>query len=149
MTLVGLGITAMITIAVSKFDAIATPANPAENILTIGDAAISRLPLSTHTFAYMLGYFVFVLSKNSMVSDNALLITTLTLILAGDLYYNMKKSSLNTFMAMLIGIFGGVTWGAIMPNTMRFVPQSYDQSKCNVKKGIYRCRIKRTGEIVN
>jgi hypothetical protein len=148
MTLVGLGITAIITIAVSRLDYFKSP-NVSDTLLTFNETALSKLPLSTHTFAYMLGYFVFVLSKNDLVSNNALLISALTIILGGDLYYNNSiNNGVNAFMATIIGIFGGVIWGAIMPNTMRMVPQSYDQSKCNVKKGIYRCRIKRTGEIV-
>jgi positive regulator of sigma E activity len=97
----------------------------------------------------MLGYFVYVIVKNDMVSSNALLISALTLILVGDLTFQLKNSS-NGYVIIpaIIGSLLGWAWAAMLPKKTQMVPQSYEQSKCNVKKGIYRCRIRRTGEIV-
>ncbi len=148
MALVGLGISAIITIGVSRLDFFQSP-SPSATLLTFNETALSKLPLSTNTFAYMLGYFIFVTTKSDIVSSNGFLLTVLTIILGGDLYYNSSiNNGVNAFVATILGFFGGFSWAAIMPKEMKMIPQSYDQSKCNVKKGIYRCRIKRTGEIV-
>lgn len=146
MALVGLLLTAGITIMVSRF--IPTAQNPSDTILTFEGWNISNLPLSTHTFAYMLGYFVYVIVKNDVVSSNGLLISALTLILVGDLGYQLANANNYAIIPAIIGTLLGVAWAAMLPKTAQMVPQSYEQSKCNVKKGIYRCRIRRTGEIV-
>ena len=148
MALVGLLITTIITIMVSRFIPNLSQ-TPSDTILTFEGWKISNLPLSTHTFAYMLGYFVYVIVKNDMVSSNALLISALTLILVGDLTFQLKNSS-NGYVIIpaIIGSLLGWAWAAMLPKKTQMVPQSYEQSKCNVKKGIYRCRIRRTGEIV-
>ncbi len=147
MALVGLLLTTGITIMVSRF--IPTTQNPSDTILTFEGWNISNLPLSTHTFAYMLGYFVYIIVKNDIVSSNGLLISALTLILVSDLTYQLANAN-NGFIIIpaIIGLGLGVAWAAMLPKTAQMVPQSYEQSKCNVKKGIYRCRIRRTGEIV-
>ena len=145
MALVGLLFTAIITIMVSRF---VPSQNPSDTILTFEGWNISNLPLSTHTFAYMLGYFVYVIVKNDMVSSNLLLIIALSAILVGDLVYQLANSNNYAIIPAIIGLLLGSLWAAMLPKTSQMVPQSYEQSKCNVKKGIYRCRIRRTGEIV-
>jgi hypothetical protein len=146
MVLVGLLLTTGITIMVSRF--IPTTQNPSDTILTFEGWNISNLPLSTHTFAYMLGYFVYVIVKNDMVSSNLLLIIALSAILCGDLVYQLANSNNYAIIPAIIGLLLGSLWATMLPKTAQMVPQSYEQSKCNVKKGIYRCRIRRTGEIV-
>lgn len=145
MALVGLLVTSIITIMVSRF---VPSQNPNNTILTFEGWNISNLPLSTHTFAYMLGYFVYVIVKNDMVSSNLLLIIALSAILGGDLVYQLANSNNYAIIPAIIGLLLGIAWAAMLPKTSQMVPQSYEQSKCNVKKGIYRCRIRRTGEIV-
>jgi len=146
MALIGLLVSAIITIMASRI--IPTTQNPSNTILTFEGWNISNLPLSTHTFAYMLGYFVYVIVKNDMVSSNLLLIIALSAILGGDLVYQLANSNNYAIIPAIIGLLLGSAWAAMLPKTSQMVPQSYEQSKCNVKKGIYRCRIRRTGEIV-
>jgi hypothetical protein len=72
----------------------------------------------------------------------------LSAILGGDVLYQLSRSNTNAVVSGIIGLLLGVSWAAMMPKSMQMVPQSYDQTKCNVKKGIYKCRIRRTGEVV-
>ena len=92
MALIGLLITSGITIAISRL--FASPMN-SDTLLTFEGWSISNLPLSTNTFAYMLGYFVYVIVKNDIVSNNILLIFALSAILGGDLTYQLAKENSN------------------------------------------------------
>ncbi len=145
MTLIGLLFVSGITVFVSRF----FPSQPPNDVLlTFEGWNISNLPLSTSTFAYMLGYFVYVIVKNDIASSNILLLLALSAILGGDVLYQLSRSNTNAVVSGIIGLLLGVSWAAMMPKSMQMVPQSYDQTKCNVKKGIYNCRIRRTGEVV-
>ena len=146
LVLVGLLITSIIVAIVSQFQVFKSNVLP--TVLTFENWNISNLPLSTSTFAYVLGYFVQVIIKNDIVSSNILLLVALTAILGGDLTYQLAHQQPYAIVSAIIGILLGIGWGAMLPKSMQMVPQSYDQSKCNVKKGIYRCKIKRTGEVL-
>lgn len=147
MALLGLLITALITAGVSRFFPNENTGNT--NLLTFEGWSISNLPLSTNTFAYMMGYFLYIIIQHDMVSSNVLLLFALSTILGGDLLYQSSIGNQIAIISAIIGVLLGLGWAAILPKTMQMVPQSADQSKCNSKKGVFRCRIKRTGEIVS
>lgn len=148
MALIGLTLTSIVVIIVSQLPVFTGTLPVESSILTFNNWNVSNLPLSTSTFAYMLGYFIMVIVKNDIVSSNTLLLIALSAILGGDLMYQLAKSQQYAIVSAIIGILLGVGWGAMLPKSMQMVPQSFEQSKCNVKKGIYRCKIKRTGEMV-
>ncbi len=147
LVLIGLSITSIIVSIVSQLQVFKS--NTLPTVLTFENWNISNLPLSTSTFAYVLGYFIQVIIKNDIVSGNTLLLVALSAILVGDLMYQLAHQQQFAIVSAIIGILLGIGWGAMLPKSMQMIPQSYDQSKCNVKKGIYRCKIKRTGEVLH
>ena len=89
LVLVGLIISSFITIGISKF--LDNPTNTAvlnvNEILIFNNSPLSNLPLSTHTFAFIFGYFIYVIVTNKVVYQNGLLITMVTLLVAIDIMY--------------------------------------------------------------
>ena len=99
LLLVGIMISSLITIAVSSFVVKGIEAKDTTkmddwyknlhdcNILTINETVLSFLPLSTHTFAFIFGYFIYVIVTNKLVIKNALLIAMVTILVFIDVLY--------------------------------------------------------------
>lgn len=153
LVLTGLLIASVIVIMVSSFlgDTIPSPINPLGKLLSFNGSPLSKLPLSTSTFGFMFAYFTTVIVKNDLVSNNWFLITALTVILAGDIVFQKTSGGMNNYAIIpaIIGGFVGLIWASILPKSSQMIPSSMEQSKCDTKKGIYRCRIRKTGEIIN
>lgn len=162
LVLVGLLLTSMITIGISQMPFIKSRYNdisgPTEayntlkqcSLITMDNQLLSYLPLSTHTIAYIFGYFIYVIVTNKLSQSNGGIIAILTLLLAVDIVYNFKNCAGElVFIPLIIGLLGGVTWGVMVGKKNQMIPKSEGSSKCSVNKGLYKCKIKKTGQVIN
>ena len=162
LVLVGLLLTSMITIGISQMPFIKSryhgDASEASaytllkqcNLITMDNQLLSYLPLSTHTIAYIFGYFIYVIVTNRLSQSNGGIIAILTILLAIDIVYNFKNCAGEfVFIPLIIGLLGGVTWGVIVGKKNQMIPKSEGSSKCSVTKGLYKCKIKKTGQVIN
>ena len=163
LLLVGIMISSLITIAVSSFVVKGIEAKDTTttmddwyknlhncNILTINETVLSFLPLSTHTFAFIFGYFIYVIVTNKLVIKNALLIAMVTILVFIDVLYNFNSCAKGyVLLPLIIGVFSGVIWALMIGKKNQMIPQEDGASKCNVTKGLYKCKIKRTGQVVS
>jgi hypothetical protein len=162
LLLVGIMISSLITIAVSSFVVKGIEAKDPDkmnkwyndlhncNILTINETVLSFLPLSTHTFAFIFGYFIYVIVTNKLVIKNALLIAMVTILVFIDVLYNFNSCAKGyVLLPLIIGVFSGVIWALMIGKKNQMIPQEDGASKCNVTKGLYKCKIKRTGQVVS
>jgi hypothetical protein len=120
------------------------------SLITINDTVLSYLPLSTHTFSFIFGYFIYVIVTNKLVVKNALLIAMVTILVFIDIAYNFNSCAGQfVIIPLIIGVFSGMIWAVILGKKNQMIPQEDGASKCSVTKGMYRCKIKRTGQIVS
>lgn len=153
LLLVGIMISSLITIGISKTSFISngmTDIDMSEcSLLTLNNTPLSNLPLSTHTFAFIFGYFIFVIVTNKLVTKNALLIAVLTILVFMDIVYNFNSCAKQfVIIPLIIGVFSGVIWAVIIGKRNQMIPHEDSASKCSVTKGMYKCKIKRTGQVV-
>ena len=162
LVLVGLLLTSMITIGISQMPFVKTNYNNAGgnidayntlkqcNLITMDNQLLSYLPLSTHTIAYIFGYFIYVIVTNKLSQSNGGIIAILTILLVIDIVYNFKNCAGQfVFIPLIIGLLSGVTWGVMVGKKNQMIPKSEGSSKCSVNKGLYKCKIKKTGQIIN
>jgi hypothetical protein len=155
LVLVGILLSSLLTIGASNFSFVQDEILSKKDkildcsILTINGGPLSYLPLSTHIFTFIWGYFLYSIIINSVVTNNGFLIALMTILVAIDFGYNWTGCVgwLWVFPA-LIGVMSGVLWAIIIGKNNQMVPQQDLASKCNVSKGMYRCKIKRTGQII-
>ena len=160
LLLVGIMISSLITIGVSHMPFVKEvwkDENSGEmtkmaecSLLTINNSILSYLPLSTHTFSFIFGYFIYVIVTNKLVVKNALLIALITILVFIDIVYNFNSCAEQyVIIPLIIGVFSGVIWAVILGKRNQMIPQEDGASKCSVTKGMYKCKIKRTGQIVS
>jgi hypothetical protein len=154
LLLVGIMVSSTMTMAVSQMEFVKTGMNSINmaecSLLTLNDTPVSNLPLSTHTFAFIFGYFIYVIVTNKLVVKNALLIAVITILVFIDIAYNFTSCAEGfVLIPLIIGVFSGVLWAVIIGKKNQMIPQEDGTSKCNVTKGLYKCKIKRTGQIVS
>ena len=155
LLLVGIMMSSLITIGVSQMEFITQGIKDAGidmsecSLLTLNDQPLSNLPLSSHTFAFIFGYFIFVIVTNKLVVKNALLISIVTILVFIDMVYNFNSCAKEfVLIPLIIGVFSGVLWAIIIGKKNQMIPQEDSASKCSVSKGMYKCKIKRTGQVV-
>jgi hypothetical protein len=155
LLLVGIMMSSLITIGVSQMEFITQGIKDAGinmsecSLLTLNDKPLSNLPLSSHTFAFIFGYFIFVIVTNKLVVKNALLISIVTILVFIDMVYNFNSCAQQfVLIPLIIGVFSGVLWAIIIGKKNQMIPQEDSASKCSVTKGMYKCKIKRTGQVV-
>jgi hypothetical protein len=156
LLLVGIMMSSLITIAVSQMEFITEGIKEAKinmsecSLLTLNDQPLSNLPLSSHTFAFIFGYFIFVIVTNKVVVKNALLISIVTILVFIDMVYNFNSCAQEfVLIPLIIGVFSGVLWAIMIGKRNQMIPQEDSASKCSVSKGLYKCKIKRTGQVVS
>ena len=161
LVLVGLLLTSMITIGISQMPFIKSRYSDTApddaynklkqcNLITMDNQLLSYLPLSTHTIAYIFGYFIYVIVTNRLSQSNGGIIAILTILLAIDIVYNFKNCAGEfVFIPLIVGLLGGVTWGVMVGKKNQMIPKSEGSSKCSVNKGLYKCKIKKTGQVIN
>jgi hypothetical protein len=155
LLLVGIMLSSLITIGISHMSFIKPEQLDITNmmkcsLLTLNNNVLSHLPLSTHTFAFIFGYFIYILVTNDLVVTNALLIAMITLLLFFDILYNLINcAKIYVVIPLIIGVFSGVLWAVILGTKNQMIPQEDLASKCSVTKGLYKCKIKSTGQIVS
>ena len=94
--------------------------------------------------------FIYVIVTNKLVVKNALLIAVITILVFIDIAYNFTSCAEGfVLIPLIIGVFSGVLWAVIIGKKNQMIPQEDGTSKCNVTKGLYKCKIKRTGQIVS
>lgn len=156
LLLVGIMVSSLITIGVSHMPSIkkiwdSNEQQMAEcSLLTLNNSVLSYLPLSTHTFAFIFGYFIYVIVTNRIVIKNWLLIAMITVLVFADVLYNFNKCAQQyVLIPLIIGVFSGVIWATMIGKKNQMIPQEDIASKCEVTKGLYKCKIKRTGQVVS
>lgn len=151
--LVGLLLSSVFTILVSKTQWVtSSPAIKPEmlqrcNLITFGGHVLSNLPLSTHTFAFIFAYFMYVTAVNKIASNNLFLLIVLGGILVVDIIFNFKNCAKEfVFVPLIIGAISGITWAGIVGKENQMLPKSTEsQESCKVNKNnVYNCKIKRS-----
>ncbi len=149
--LVGLLLSSIVTIAISRTQLI-TNSGVLDgdmlrrcNLITLGNQVLSYLPLSTHTFAYIFTYFLYVTITNSIAKNNIFLLTVLAVILAIDVVFNYRNCAQHfVLIPLLIGAISGILWAATIGKKNQMVPTKDPQSSCSVNKNVYNCKIKKS-----
>ena len=154
LLLIGIMVSSLITIGVSYIPNIKNKFNETQmiecSLLTLNNSVLSYLPLSTHTFAFIFCYFIYVIVTNKIVLNNWLLIAMITTLVFIDVLYNFKNCAKEyVLIPLIIGISTGVIWATIIGNKNQMIPKEDIASKCKVTKGLYKCKIKKTGQIVS
>lgn len=120
------------------------------NLITIGETPLSYLPLSTHTYFFLFGYFVYVMSINLVLARNWFLLLIMSFLLFVDGYYNYSACvGKMVLVPIIIGAVSGVSWAAIIGPKNHMIPLLSKKSQCSAHQSRYSCRIKRTGQVVN
>lgn len=120
------------------------------NVLTINGGPLSYLPLSTHIFAFVFAYFLYTTATNKVLTQNGLLVSLLGFLVFYDIFYNFNSCVGGyVFLPLIIGIISGILWAIIVGKKNQMIPQQDLASKCEVSKGMYRCKIKRTGQVIS
>jgi hypothetical protein len=170
LILVGIILSSLITIIVSKSQYIidnlfgfqgnnpgsATPETTiAEtlakcNLITIGETPLSYLPLSTHIYFFLFGYFCYVIGTNGVFARNWFLVLIMSILLSVDGYYNYSACVGNLVLVpIIIGVLSGVGWAVIVGPKNHMIPLLSKKTQCSAQTSRYNCRIKRTGQIIN
>jgi hypothetical protein len=142
-------------ISVSSLTASASETTIAEslakcNFITIGETPLSYLPLSTHIYFFLFGYFCYVIGVNGVFARNWFLILIMSILLSLDGYYNFNACVGNLVLVpIIIGVISGVGWAVIVGPKNHMIPLISTKSQCSAQQSRYSCRIKRTGQIVN
>ena len=106
------------------------------SLITMNDTVLSYLPLSTHTFSFIFGYFIYVIVTNKLVVKNALLIAMVTILVFIDIAYNFNSCAGQfVIIPLIIGVFSGMIWAVILGKKNQMIPQEDGASKCSVTKG--------------
>ena len=93
---------------------------------------------------------IYVIVTNKIVLNNWLLIAMITTLVFIDVLYNFKNCAKEyVLIPLIIGISTGVIWATIIGNKNQMIPKEDIASKCKVTKGLYKCKIKKTGQIVS
>ena len=165
MILIGVILSSLITIIVSKtgfiYDNLLdnTQTNAEQdfvtrisqcNFISIGQKPLSYLPLSTHIYFFLFGYFMYVMSKNVVLARNWFLIFIMCVLLSVDSYYNFNACvGKLVLVPIIIGLLSGVCWALIVGPKNHMIPLLSKKSQCSAQTSRYNCRIKRTGQIIN
>ena len=120
------------------------------NFITLGGSPLSYLPLSTYTYWFIFGYFVYVMNLNNVLAKNWGLMITMTILLVVDGYYNFS-ACVGSYILIpsIIGVLSGVMWAYIIGAKNHMIPMVSRKSQCGAQASRYSCRIKRTGQIVS
>ena len=114
------------------------------NVFTLGMSPISYLPLSTHIFWFIFGYFLYVLFINNILANNWFLLTSLSALLFFDAFYKRDACVGNfIFLPIFIGLLSGIAWAFFLPQKSHMVPSLSTQSQCSANKTRFNCKIKR------
>jgi len=147
--LLGLIMSSLITIFVSKSQTVSSNVNADNllkcNLITLGGTTLSNLPLSTHIFAFVFFYFIYVTGINFSMQNNALLLLLLAGILSVDVVFNYFNC-VNKFiwLPLIIGGVSGIVWAAMIGPKFHMVPKAESTPSCQVTNKSYGCKVKRT-----
>jgi len=147
--LLGLIISSLITIVVSKSPPIATNVDADKllkcNLITLGGTTLSNLPLSTHIFSFIFFYFIYVTRLNFSMQSNALLLFLLAGILTADVVFNYFNCvSQLIWLPLIIGGVSGFLWAVMIGPQFHMVPKAESTPSCKVTNKSYGCKVKRT-----
>ena len=119
------------------------------NIIMIGDEPLSFLPLSTHTFCFILGYFIMVLNAAKSFETNWLLLLVLSLLIAFDIYYNLNHcAGIYVWIPVIVGFVSGLLWAIIIGKKNHMVPKKANTTCSMNSSKNYKCTLKKNGELL-
>lgn len=117
----------------------------------------SNVPLSTNIFAFLLGYFIYILSapktkesQKSKWNSNWMLILFLLLLLLFDGIY-IYASGMNLVGWALpfgIGITFGILWAVTIGKSNWMVPKPVSGATCNPSDMKYSCKLSTSGTLI-
>lgn len=120
------------------------------NLIMLGNQPLSYLPLSTHTFAFALGYFSYIMKKTDTLQTNLLSFVFLLFLVIGDTIYNVKTCyGPATFIPLIIGGIGGILWAVSIGKKNWMVPKQSTNEKCSTKDMKYKCNITTSGQLIS
>jgi hypothetical protein len=157
LVLVGVLLSSIITVIVSKSDFVKKQMFDTDllqkcNLISFDGHVLSNLPLSTHIYAFLSAYFIYVTNYHGIIGvmNNAILIGTLLMILVVDMWFNYNNCLKSGIVAipLLIGGFCGWLWPQIIGRSSHMVPNSKSGGKCKISSDKsnkkFQCMMKRT-----
>lgn len=120
------------------------------NVFSLGETPLSYLPLSTHIYWFIFGYFVYVMFINNVLAKNWFLLMSLSGLLIVDGYYRRDACVGNyVVFPMIIGLLSGIGWALTIGPKNHMIPSVSQKTQCSAQQSRFNCRIKRTGEIIS
>lgn len=120
------------------------------NIIMIGEKPLSFLPLSTHTYSFVLGYFIMVLNMNrTPFLSNWILLSVLSLLIGYDIFYNLKAcAGIYIFIPVVIGLLSGLLWAIIIGKKNHMIPKKANTTCSMHSSKKYKCTLRKNGELL-
>jgi hypothetical protein len=120
------------------------------NIIMIGDKPLSFLPLSTHTYSFVLGYFIMVLNMSrTPFLLNWILLSVLSLLIVYDIYYNLKAcAGIYVWIPVIVGFVSGLLWAIIIGKKNHMIPKKANTTCSMNSSKNYKCTLKKNGELL-
>jgi hypothetical protein len=124
-------------------------------ILKFGESGnpYTLFPLGTNTFSFILGYFLMVLSmrgrkSSKQFSENWLLISVLSALLAFDISTNSKYIGGLVIFPVGIGLIMGAIWAIMIGKKNHMIPKKAT-TKCSMNTSKkYKCVLNKNGTIL-
>ncbi len=117
---------------------------------------IRKSPLSIFVYTYLLVYFIYVFTKNSLWSsmNSAILFLGLLGVLVADTYRIVNSCNIPVIL-VFISLGAGIVWGALWPLMIgkqnHYKPGVSSSNKCglNGDKTKYQCKLQTDGTLIN
>jgi hypothetical protein len=119
------------------------------NLIMVGDSPLSFLPLSTHTYCFIFGYFLMVLNAAKSFSNNWLLLLILLLLIGFDIYYNISSCvGIYIWIPVIIGLLSGVLWAIIIGKKNHMIPKKANTTCSMDSSKNYKCTLNKNGTLL-
>lgn len=119
------------------------------NVLSMNNSPISFLPLSTHTFCFILGYFLMVLNAAKSFETNWLLLLVLSLLIAFDIYYNLNHcAGIYVWIPVIVGFVSGMIWAITIGKKNHMIPKKANTTCSMSSSKNYKCTLKKNGDLL-
>lgn len=121
-------------------------------------STLNRTPFSIFIYAYLLMYFIYVFSANSLWKsvNNTFAFLGLLGLLGYDTYRVAKVCEIPiklVFISLFIGLVWGLIWPAIIGKPNHYKPGISSSEKCELNKDgsvstKYQCKLRTDGELI-
>ena len=117
----------------------------------------SMLPLGTHTFSFIFGYFLMVLTMSDSKKGgdtfkpflaNWLLLFALSALVAFDIYYNYRYIEIFISVPVIIGFISGMIWAILIGKRNHMIPKKANTTCSMSSSKKYQCKLSKDGTLL-